>query len=84
MSPSKFRLTFVGTKASGIGLAFNNFSPTAAVPGPGGASLLGLGTAVTLVTCAHRRRRMRLAGSSCDGTQNKWPIFKSWSPRGRR
>ncbi|WP_337176705.1 hypothetical protein [Paludisphaera sp.] len=56
------RLTFVGTKVDGIGLAFNNFSPTIAVPGsvavpePSGlalgASAAGLGLAV-----AFRRRR---------------------------
>lgn len=53
---NKVRLTFVGTKTSGLGLAFNNFSPTSAVPEPGGASLFGLGAVVTLVTLAHRRR----------------------------
>jgi hypothetical protein len=60
----KVRLTFVGTKTSGIGLAFNNFSPTTAVTEPGGASLLGLGAAITLVKFARRRRCMRLVKSA--------------------
>lgn len=30
----KVRLTFVGSKTTGIGLAFNNFSPTVAIPEP--------------------------------------------------
>jgi hypothetical protein len=59
----KVRLTFVGTKTSGIGLAFNNFSPTAAVPEPGGASILALGAAISLLKFARRRRRMRLVES---------------------
>ncbi|MDB5327941.1 MAG: motif protein [Phycisphaerales bacterium] len=32
----KIRMTFVGTKQSGIGIAFNNFSPTVSVPEPAG------------------------------------------------
>jgi hypothetical protein len=59
---NKVRLTFVGTKTSGLGLAFNNFSPTVAVPEPGSASLFGLGAVVTLVTLAQRRRRIQQVG----------------------
>ena len=57
------RLTFVGTKTNGIGLAFNNFSPTFAVPGsipvpePSGLALLGSATALGLAATARRRRR---------------------------
>ena len=38
----KVRITFSGTKTSGLGLAFNNFNPTA-VPEPSTAALMGLG-----------------------------------------
>lgn len=48
----KVRLTFIGTKTDGVGLAFNNFSPFA-VPEPGTALLLGLG----LIVLAGSRRR---------------------------
>lgn len=54
----KVRLTFLGTKPAGVGLAFNNFSPTTAVPEPSAAVLLGTGVlAIVLV----RRRRGRAA-----------------------
>ncbi|WP_165250913.1 PEP-CTERM sorting domain-containing protein [Paludisphaera soli] len=54
------RLTFVGTKTDGIGLAFNNFSPTFAVPGsvvpePSSLALMAIGLAAA---AAGRRRRM--------------------------
>ena len=49
------RITFVGTKLSGVGLAFNNFNTTA-VPEPGSVMLLGLG-AIALVAIGARRRR---------------------------
>ena len=51
----KLRITFVGTKLSGVGLAFNNFNTTA-VPEPGSVMLLGLG-AIALVAIGARRRR---------------------------
>lgn len=51
----KLRITFLGTKLAGVGLAFNNFNPTA-VPEPGGVVLMGLG-AVALVAIGARRRR---------------------------
>ncbi|MEO6809922.1 MAG: PEP-CTERM sorting domain-containing protein [Isosphaeraceae bacterium] len=38
------RLTFIGAKTDGIGLAFNNFSATRAVPEPTSLALLTLGT----------------------------------------
>ncbi|MEM9398200.1 MAG: hypothetical protein AAF991_12015, partial [Pseudomonadota bacterium] len=44
----RIEISFTGSKTSGIGLAFNNFSPiqnveTAAVPIPATAALLALG-----------------------------------------
>ena len=44
----KVRITFTGTKTSGIGLAFNGFSPQVnrAVPEPSTALLLGMGLSV--------------------------------------
>jgi hypothetical protein len=37
---ASLRLSFVGSKTMGIGLAFNNFSPDTAVPEPSGLILL--------------------------------------------
>lgn len=56
------RLTFVGAKTDGIGLAFNNFSPTFAVPGstvpePSSLALLGSAAALGLAATLRRRRR---------------------------
>lgn len=56
----KVRLTFVGTKTTGIGLAFNNFSPTAAVPEPNALLLFGIG--IVGVGMARRRRQVTLRG----------------------
>lgn len=58
---ASIRLTFVGTKTDGIGLAFNNFSPTFAVPGsvvpePSSLILLGLASALGLTATVRRRR----------------------------
>lgn len=50
----KVRITFVGTKTSGLGLAFNNFNPTD-VPEPAAVSL-ALASAACLLT---QRRRAR-------------------------
>lgn len=57
----KVRLTFIGTKTNGIGLAFNNFTPLTTVPEPSSYVLLALGGAGLL---AARRRRVaaRLRG----------------------
>ena len=55
----KVRLTFVGSKTQGLGLAFNNFSPTtAAVPEPTSVYIAGAGLAA-LLAVAWRRRRVR-------------------------
>ncbi|MBX9582671.1 MAG: hypothetical protein K2X87_20380 [Gemmataceae bacterium] len=55
----KLRLTFVGTKRDGIGLAFNNYNPTfaapAAVPEPMSLTLLTFG-GVSLVAARRLRR----------------------------
>lgn len=51
----KLRLSFIGTKTDGVGLAFNNFNPFA-IPEPGTSLLLGLGLA-GLSACGRRMRR---------------------------
>ncbi len=52
------RLTFVGTKTHGLGLAFNNFSPTTVVvPEPTGFALFAAGLVPLLAKFARRRRR---------------------------
>jgi hypothetical protein len=48
-------ITFTGTKTSGIGLAFNNFYPTTAVPEPGAATLAAI--AIIMSTFVLRRQR---------------------------
>lgn len=52
----KARLTFIGTKISGVGLAFNNFSPFA-IPEPSSALLIGAGLAWMAATREARNRR---------------------------
>ena len=52
----KARLTFIGTKISGVGLAFNNFSPFA-IPEPSTALLIGAGLAWMAATREARGRR---------------------------
>jgi hypothetical protein len=49
------RLKYIGTK-QGVGLAFNNFSPTYVAPEPSTFALLALAT-VGLLACAWRRQR---------------------------
>lgn len=51
-------ITFIGTKTSGIGLAFNNFYPTTAVPEP---TMLSLATFGGCALMAVRRRVRRFA-----------------------
>ena len=46
-------ITFTGTKPAGIGLAFNNFNPTA-VPEPASAALLAGGLALVVVRLRRR------------------------------
>ncbi len=54
----KIRITFQGTKPNGtVGLAFNNFSPTIALPEPSSIALLVVGLAPLGVLIARRRRR---------------------------
>jgi hypothetical protein len=55
----KLQITFTGTKTSGIGLAFNNFSPTTVVPEPGTWVLMAIGIAAL---AAARVRTMRRSG----------------------
>ncbi len=52
----KARLTFIGTKTSGVGLAFNNFRPFA-IPEPGTALLIGAGLAWMSATRSGRNGR---------------------------
>ncbi|MBX9789510.1 MAG: hypothetical protein K2Y37_11395 [Pirellulales bacterium] len=52
----KIRITFVGTKISGLGLAFNNFTPIQAVPEPSGIVLAGGGVLALLAAFGARRR----------------------------
>jgi PEP-CTERM motif len=52
----KLRITFVGSKTSGLGLAFNNFEP-AIVPEPGTLTLLGIGLAAAFASRVWRKRR---------------------------
>jgi len=51
----KVRISFVGTKISGLGLAFNNFTPIQAVPEPSTLALLLGGGAMLLAIAARRR-----------------------------
>lgn len=67
----KVNITFVGTKTSGLGLAFNNFSPTVAVPEPSGFLLL----ATALVSMIIARRRCR------PDSIDKWTRHKSAPPQ---
>lgn len=48
------RLTFTGTKTQGLGVVFNNFSPTVAVPEPSSALLATAGCLALLII--YRRR----------------------------
>lgn len=52
---SMLRLTFAGTKTQGLGVVFNNFSPTVAVPEP--SSLVLALTACASLAVVLRRRR---------------------------
>lgn len=54
----KVRLSFIGSKTSGIGLAFNNFSPTtsAVVPEPSTLAMAGI-VGLAGFGCVLRRRR---------------------------
>jgi hypothetical protein len=53
-------ITFTGTKPSGIGLAFNNFYPTTAVPEPTSALLGMIALTVFGCWCRGRRKSIRL------------------------
>jgi hypothetical protein len=50
----KVRLTFIGGKQSGVGLAFNNFSPTIAIPEP--TALPAVISVLILIAVRHQRR----------------------------
>ena len=55
------RLTFVGSKTDGTGLAFNNFSPDVAVPEPGSAAIMLL---LGGLLVRRRRRHLGITGPS--------------------
>ena len=50
-------ISFAGSKTSGIGLAFDNFSPSSAVPIPGAVWLLGSGIAGLAGTRIRRKKK---------------------------
>lgn len=52
----KLRIGFIGTKTSGLGLAFNNFSPLS-VPEPSTALLACAGSLMCLLTAVRRGKR---------------------------
>lgn len=60
----RIELSFVGTRTSGIGLAFNNFSPVTAIPEP--ASLVMLCTAMALLGAGSRRRSRQVRTPSAE------------------
>ncbi len=56
----KVRITFIGTKTTGVGLAFNNFSPTVAVvPEPMTSALFALGLVSIGIAVRCRRAARR-------------------------
>ena len=57
------RITYVGTKTSSIGLAFNNFSPTVAVPEPETHALFALGLVALGLAVRHRAAHRSSASS---------------------
>jgi hypothetical protein len=54
----KVRITFVGTKISGLGLAFNNFTPIQTVPEPSTLALAAVGGMLLLALTARRGKRV--------------------------
>jgi hypothetical protein len=74
-------ITFVGTKTMGIGLAFNNFHPTTAVPEP---SALAISAMLGLTSLTVRKRRasrytarslklIDTARAGKSGNRKEWP-----------
>ena len=53
----KVRITFTGTKPFGVGLAFNNFSPTTVLPEPSTWALLAVAAAPLAVLVRRARRK---------------------------
>jgi hypothetical protein len=53
----KVRVTFTGTKTFGVGLAFNNFSPTIALPEPSAIALVAIGALPLAMLVLRRQRR---------------------------
>lgn len=52
----KLKITFIGSKTTGLGLAFNNFDPFNPVPEPGGVVMIG---AAAILSQRRRRRTNR-------------------------
>jgi len=44
----KLRITFIGSKVNGLGLAFNNFDPTNSIPEPGTIGVITIGAIAVL------------------------------------
>jgi hypothetical protein len=56
-------ITFTGTKPAGIGLAFNNFYPTTAVPEPASATLAAVATVMSAMVVRRRRSKSTSEGA---------------------
>jgi hypothetical protein len=60
------RLTFIGTKTDGVGLAFNNFNATVGVPEPTSLIMAGIGVLIAIAASISGNRHVR--GSACRET----------------
>jgi hypothetical protein len=56
-------ITFTGTKTSGIGLAFNNFYPTTAVPEPATVALAAIATIASAMVVRRRKSKIKSEGA---------------------
>jgi hypothetical protein len=57
----KVRITFVGTKTTGLGLAFNNFDPTASAAPEPGTFVLALAAAAAMLVAPVRKQVRRIS-----------------------
>jgi hypothetical protein len=70
----KLRITFIGSKTMGLGLAFNNFDPTTAAPEP---STLALAAIAAMGLVGARRLRNRQQMDRTIGSTREQPAFPS-------